>query len=212
MTYRRLDRVSPLQRRANPVNDRPMPDAVGRLWYELAEAFATGQLAAATDAPDLVELGEQLQIDATKLMDRISRRLGLAPADVETGFAAALAKGASQAWKWLSGTSKKVLQHANTNRAVLLGAGTIGATAFIAHDWLTEDEQVKREAIAAKRTIAVEALKRMSPDELSAAFGKTVGSIDDTASAGSSLWLWLIGIAVAGGTYVLGRKRGRDDS
>jgi hypothetical protein len=211
MSYR--PQVPTVWRRANPVNVQPMPDVVGRLWYELAETFATGKLAAATEKPDLVELGEQLQIETTTLMDQVSQRLGLFPsADVETGFVATLAKGASKAWKWLSGTSKKVLQSANTNRAVLLGAAAIGATAVVTHDWLTEDEQVKREAITAKRTIAVEALKRMSPAELSTAFRKTVGSIDDTANPSSNFWLVTLGVlAVAGAAYVAG-KRGRDDS
>lgn len=206
MSYRPLTHP----RRRNPVDDQPLPHVVGRLWYELADAFAVGELIAASRYPDLVELGQQLQIETTTLMDQISQRLGLSP-PTETGFVASLAKSASKAWKWLAGTSKKVLQSANANRAVLLGAAAIGATAVVAHDWLTEDEQVKREAIAAKRTIAVEALKRMSPQEISAAFRKTVGSIDDTANPSSNLWWVALGGAVlVGGAYFLGRKRGRD--
>jgi hypothetical protein len=215
MSYRNTTPSAPIVpavlRRHNPVT-KPLPDAVGRLWYEFAEAFSVGSLAAATEREDLVEIGAELQVASANLMAQVADRLGLS-ADFETGFAA-LAKGASVAWKWLAGTSKAVLRHANTNRAVLLGAGAIVAVSVVAHDWLTEDEQVKRKAIEAKRVIAVTALQKMKPKDVAAAFGRVVGSIDDTVDpSGGKTWLWVVGgLTMAAAAYFFGHKRGRRDA
>lgn len=186
----------------------PSTQAVGQLFYELAEAFAVGALAA--ELPPLRARGEELQLEAAALTEEVSRRLGIVLEDPasETGLWAAVARVAGSAWRWLRGTSTAILGAASKHGGKVVQLALVGGAVLTVYDFLTGEEQTRRAAISAKKAAALALIEKMPPSQVEAAFSRVTAGLDSDSSEGFSWW-WLL--LIGGGAYVgyrlLERKR-----
>jgi len=190
----------------------PSPLEVGELFFELAEAFAVGELAAQLSAnPQLVEQGKKLQVDSTELLTQLAARLGIVLEDVEagpeTGFMAGLAKLGARALKWLKGTSKAIAGGAARHANKLAVLGGVAAAGITVYDWVTGEEQTRRAAIAAKKAATLELIKKMPASQVSRAFDRMAAGLDADSSQGLRWWQWgLVGLGVYAGYRVLSTR------